>query len=81
MDKLIYRTPSVGSIVKKVLAINPDLNVHQTIEIIRQSVQSQTQDILAEEFLSAEVVNESIALELARATLKGTHNASQISPQ
>ena len=69
MDKLIYRTPSVGSIVKKVLAINPDLNVHQTIEIIRRSVQSQTQDILAEEFLSAEVVNETLALELARASL------------
>lgn len=70
MDKLIYRTPSVGSIVKKVLAINPDLNVQQTIEIIRQSVHSQTQNILAEEFLSAEVVNETMALDLARATLK-----------
>ena len=69
MDKLIYRTPSVGSIVKKVLAINPDLNVHQTIEIIRRSVQSQTQDILAEEFLSVDVINETKALTLARATL------------
>ncbi len=70
MDKLIYRTPSVGKIVKKVLAINPDLNVHQTIEIIRQSIQSQTQDILAEEFLSVDVINETRALDLARATLK-----------
>jgi hypothetical protein len=72
MDKLVYRTPSVGSVVKKVLAINPDLNVQQTIEIIRQSVQTQTQHILAEEFLSAEVVNEAIALDLARATLKNS---------
>lgn len=70
MDKLIYRTPSVGKIVKKVLAINPDLNVHQTIEIIRQSIQSQTQNNLAEEFLSVDIINETRALDLARATLK-----------
>jgi hypothetical protein len=63
-------TPSVGSIVKKVLAINPELNVHQTIEIIRKSVKTQTQSSLAEDFASVETVNEARALELARETLR-----------
>ena len=69
MDKLVYRTPSVGKIVKKVLAINPDLDVHQTIDIIRQSIRPQVQDLLAEEFLSIDVIDEARALQLARATL------------
>lgn len=68
MSNLIHRYPSVGSVVKKMMEVNPDLSVQQVISLIRQSIQTQGEG--AKEFASAEFVDEQRALELARTTLK-----------
>jgi hypothetical protein len=63
MDTLLHRAPSVGSLVKKILAVNPNLSAQQIIGIIRQA--TRTQGKLANEYASAEVVDEKLAMELA----------------
>ena len=60
--------PSVGSVVKKVIAINPELSVQDVIQIVRSCVEKHGER--AGEFAASEVVNESRALELARLTLR-----------
>jgi hypothetical protein len=60
---LVIKTPSVGSVTKKILSINPDLDTQRIIAIIRESI--QTQGSLAGEFASAEVIDEGKALRLA----------------
>jgi hypothetical protein len=70
MESLIHRTPSVGSVLKKIMAINPDLSAAQMIGLIRESLQTQAQSDIAGEFAQAEVVDEEKVLRLARATLK-----------
>ena len=68
MERNLFRAPSVGGVVNKVLAINDNLTSQEVIEIIRKSVQpsSQAQD----DFGPIEVINEKKALELARASVK-----------
>jgi hypothetical protein len=61
--------PSVGSVLKKIIAINPDLTAPQMIQMIRQCVETQGVDPLSFEFASAERINEEKVLQLARASL------------
>jgi hypothetical protein len=68
MEHLIHRSPSVGNLTKKIIAINPELQTSDIINIIRQCVLSQAQSPLAGEFIQAEVIDESKALRLAEAT-------------
>ncbi len=63
----IQKHVSVGSITKKVVAINPVLTAQQVIQIIRGATRARGP--LAGDFASAEHVDEAHALELARATL------------
>lgn len=67
MEHLIHRAPSVGGVIKKIMAINPDLNVREVIDLVRRSTETQ---VMGGEFSKAEIVNEAKALELARATVK-----------
>lgn len=69
MDNLIHRTPSVGSVIKKMLAINPDLSAVDLIDFIKKSTLKQEQSGVAGEFAQAEVIDEESALKLARGTL------------
>jgi hypothetical protein len=64
MEHLIHHTPTVGSLIKKVIAVNPLLTAPELILIIRQSIEAQ--GAIAGEFSSAQVVNEEKALHLAR---------------
>ncbi|MEK6578563.1 MAG: hypothetical protein AABZ55_04995 [Bdellovibrionota bacterium] len=66
--ELVHRSPSVGGITKKMIAINPNLSTIELIEIIRKS--SKTQGFLAGEFASAEAIDEVMALRLTRAALE-----------
>lgn len=65
----LHRAPSVGSITKKIMAINPNLNVKEIMEIVRQSIDPMGG--VAGDFHSAEVIVESRALQLARESLQG----------
>ncbi len=67
MEALVLRTPSVGSVVKKVIAIHPDLTTTEIIQMIKQSI--QTQGGSGNEFGSAEMIDEEQVLRLARASL------------
>lgn len=64
MSRLNHHSPTVGSLIKKVIAINPELSAQDLIQIIRACVEPQGKE--AGEFASAEVVNEEKALHLAR---------------
>ena len=68
MQRLIS-TPSVGGVIKKIMAINPDLSAQDMIGIIKMSVERK--DTAPNDgFSKLEIVNEAMALELARGTLK-----------
>lgn len=67
MAFLLHRSPSVGSVIKKLLAINPELSTPELIAIIQSSTQKQGGQ---NDFSSAEVINEEKALKLGRATLQ-----------
>ncbi len=60
MDHLTLRSPSVGHIIKKIIAINPELTAAQLISIVKQSI--QTQGSSAGEFASSEIIDETTAL-------------------
>ncbi len=66
MNNLIHRTPSIGGIIKKVMAINPELTVQDMIDLIKQSVLAQ--GAVANEFSTAQVIDEAKVLKLAQAT-------------
>ncbi|MBI3556145.1 MAG: hypothetical protein HY074_07770 [Deltaproteobacteria bacterium] len=68
MQRLIS-TPSVGGVIKKIMAINPDLTAQDMIEIIKMSVERKNTGA-SDGFSKLEVVNEALALDLARETLK-----------
>jgi hypothetical protein len=68
MNLLLHPTPSIGSTIKKLLAINPNLTTREIIEIVQQSIRTQGQS--AGDFATAQVVDEKKAIELAKATLK-----------
>ena len=67
INPLIHRSPSVGSLTKKIMAINPDLGVQDIIWIIRESTRAQGKE--GGEYALAEIVDEQQALDLAKATL------------
>jgi hypothetical protein len=62
-----HRAPSVGAIIKKCLAINPRLSAPELIEIIRRSARPLGER--SGEFAEVETVDETHALELARASV------------
>jgi len=64
MESFTLKSPSVGAVVKKIMAIRPDLTANAMIEIIRESLEAQ--GALAGDFATSELVNEAKALELAR---------------
>jgi hypothetical protein len=66
-DKIQHHAPSVGSITKRILEINPDLNTMQVVGLVRQAIKPIG---IAGEFSSAEMIDEELALRLARATVK-----------
>ena len=71
MEKLALRSPSVGSILKKIMVINPDLTAPEYIDLIRQSVMAQSQaGLAAGEFAQAELIDEEKCIGLARATMR-----------
>jgi hypothetical protein len=65
-ETITHRAPSVGSITKRILAINPDLGTSEIIGLVRQAIKPIG---VAGEFSSAEMIDEELALQLARATL------------
>jgi hypothetical protein len=65
-DKIEHHAPSVGSITKRILEINPNLGTAAIIGLVRQAIKPIG---VAGEFSSAEMIDEELALELARATL------------
>jgi hypothetical protein len=67
MSSQLFPAPTVGGVIKKVLAINPELNVSQIIALVRQCI--EVQGSIAGEFASAEIINEEKVLLLARASL------------
>ncbi len=67
MSQSIHPYPSVGSLVKKVLEINPDLGVREISSLIRQSILKPAQESV--DFASGEIVDEKRVMELAKATL------------
>ncbi len=66
-EPLSHRSPSVGSVTKKIIGINPNLSTHEIIDIVRRSIDPLGG--LAGDFNSAEIVDEERALELARESL------------
>lgn len=65
-------TPTVGSVSKKIMEINPDLNVQEIIYVIKQSILSEFS--IEEGFQKTEVIDEEKALEMARATCRSKLN-------
>ena len=66
MKNSILQAPTVGSLVKKILNINPELNSQEIIDIIRNSAHNEGR--LPGDFSSSERIDEAKALRLARAT-------------
>ena len=54
----LLSAPSVGSLVKKILAVNPDLGVEEIIALVRKATRVEA---------SIQTIDESLALELAKA--------------
>lgn len=61
---LLPRTAYIGSIVKKLLTINPDLGAPDLIRIIKECTQSQT--CSTDGFAKADTVDETKAIRLAK---------------
>ncbi len=68
MERLIS-TPSVGGVIKKMVAINPALTAQDLIGIVRMCVERKDNNP-NDGFSKLEIVNEAMALELTRETLK-----------
>jgi len=69
MDSLVlHRAPSVGSVIKKMIAINSELSTSDLIELVRMATEKKEKN--EGDFTSLEVINEDKALKLARATLR-----------
>ena len=65
-DLTPHRAPSVGAVVKKMLAVNPELSTHELIAMVRQAISVQGGP--ESDFATVEVINEEKALALARAS-------------
>lgn len=63
--------PSVGGVIKKMLAINPDLSADELIGFIKSSIRTQGGPNAngRDDFASAEIIDEQRALDQAKATL------------
>lgn len=61
------QNPTVGSVSKKVIEINPNLSAQEIIFIIRQSVLYEY--AIKDGFTKSEVIDEAKALDMARASL------------
>lgn len=75
MSASVQKSPSVGSIIKKIVEINPELGVMDVSKIIRQSIEVQSEP--AGEFSGLEIVNEMKALGLARASVRNVEKAGR----
>ena len=60
----IHRAASAGSLIKKILAINPDLGVREISMIIRQATSKRTG--VSKDYTDVEVIDEKQALDLAK---------------
>jgi hypothetical protein len=65
--ELNHPTPTAGRIIKKLIQINPELTTAELIVIIKQSTSPLGQR--AGEFARVEVINEELAVKLARESL------------
>jgi hypothetical protein len=54
MNHVLLSAPSVGSLIKKITAINPDLGVQEIIQLVRQATRPDGS------------IDEALALELAQ---------------
>jgi hypothetical protein len=61
---VLHRAPSAGAVIKKILDIHPDMGTHEMIALMRQC--SRRRGATANEFASAEIIDEEKALRLAR---------------
>ena len=61
---LILKTPSIGSILNKILAMHPDMTAPEAITLVRKAVRPRGKS--AGDFAGVEVVDEKLALELAK---------------
>ena len=68
MENVLFRAPSVGGVINKILAINENLSSPEIIQIVRQSMRTRSGE--QSEFAAVEVIDEQHALNLARASLK-----------
>jgi hypothetical protein len=67
MNRLIHRSSSIGSLIKKITVINPSLGVQEIIQLVRQA--TRTRGASAGDYASLEIVDEQLALDLAKGTL------------
>lgn len=61
----VHRSPSVGSIVKRMLEIDPEIPAKELMTLVRQA--TRTQGAEAGDFAQIEVVDEKLAMDLVRA--------------
>jgi hypothetical protein len=66
----LHRSPSAGSIIKKMIEINPDLGVHELGALIRQATALRGGS--NNDYSDVEVIDEEKALRLARESLRST---------
>ncbi len=66
MQTPVRSNPTVGSVSRKVMEVNPNLGVQDIIYIIRQSVMYEHG--IKDGFTKTEVIDEKKALAMARAT-------------
>ena len=59
----IHKTPSVGSVIKKLMDAYPELSAAELTAIVRQSLVAQGDQ--AGDFAGTEVIDEALALRLA----------------
>ena len=64
----LHKSPSVGSLVPKIMEINPNLTSPEVIALVRQCIRKRGSE--AGEFAEAETLDEELALRLAKESLK-----------
>lgn len=71
MEHILFRAPSVGGVVNKILAINENLTSQEIIAIVRQA--TRPSPVNQDDFGVSEIIDEPTALALARQTLDQKH--------
>jgi hypothetical protein len=69
----LYRAPSAGAVIKKIHEINPEMSTHEMIALVRRCTRPRGKT--ANEFASVEILDEELALELARQSLGQANSA------